>query len=190
MHTSLTRYKIGLLVLSVLLLVLVGYVIVSGASQRQDNITQAKAETIANKLNDYTLDKSAVPENLEEIKITDVPSTISYQKKSDVSYEFCATFVHASNDTPATSLGDVVSGAALGAYGASYDSYKDSSSSSYLTIGSHTKGKNCQTIEIYGGYESPESKIMETCSYDASKSDADNEPYDTCLDNQSRTQFN
>jgi len=189
MHSSLTRYKIGILILSVLLFGLLGYVVISSAGQRQDNVTQAKAEAIADKLNDYTLDESIVPENLEDIGVKDVPSTISYDKKSETTYVFCATYKNASNDTPGTSLGDVVSGAALGAYGAGYGG-SSNYESSYLTIGKHTKGKNCQTIEIYGGYKSSSPEPFGSCDYDYSKSDAENDPYYTCLDSQSRTQFN
>lgn len=190
MHNSLVRYKLGLLVLFVLLIALLGYVIVGSASRRQDNITEAKAHAIANKLNDITLDKSNVPESLDELKITDVPSTITYQKKSETTYEFCATYKHDSNDTPATSLGDVITGAALAPYGAGLDDFGEYQDNSYLRIDKHKKGKNCQTIETYSTYKSPEPIPMGSCEYDYSKSDGENDAYYTCLDTQSRTQFN
>jgi type II secretory pathway pseudopilin PulG len=151
MHNSLRKYQIGLAIIGVFTLVLIVIVLVQASATKQDTKTTRVANDIATKLEAYISDKQAIPSSLSAIDVSDVPTTISYQKLSSSSYKFCLTYKSASSGFDAASA---VSEVASGSYGGSYSSLSDSSASSsdtsYLSIpDTHHKGQNCQTIKPY-----------------------------------------
>lgn len=147
------KYYIGLAVIGLLTLGLIIFGIYQGVSSRQDRETESKSQQIADKLNNYISSKQVIPESLGAAGIKDVPSTVSYTKKSDSSYEFCVTYKSTSNDISIGSFDQVLTGALqrqAGSYNTSYTDYSSTytPSSLYLPYG-HKKGTNCQTIEPY-----------------------------------------
>lgn len=148
---TMKKYYIGVGAIALISLILVGFVLLQAVSGKADVKTQRSAEEIAGKLDQYILDKNKIPANLKEVGINDVPSTISYQKKGTDKFEFCVTYKAASSNDFG-SLEQLWGGAVAGGVPAeSYDYYDDSSyDKTYLNVyGSHTKGKNCQTISPY-----------------------------------------
>jgi len=96
---------------------------------------------------------SPISESLEEAGIKSVPSTITYEKKSESEYEFCMTYKEASK-TSGLGITSSLSGEALTQLSQKsdtelnyYDSYQPSSL--YISY-EHKKGKNCQTVVPYG----------------------------------------
>lgn len=145
MKNSLNKYKIGLAVIAVFVFGLVVYVAIQASAAKEDNQTYKKATKIADKLNTYTLTKSA-PSSLSAIGITDVPDTISYTRLSSTRYKFCVTYKSDSSGFDASSVENQL---LYSAYG-SDSSYNSDYESSYLYLEStHKKGENCKTIKLY-----------------------------------------
>ena len=146
------KYKIGIFVLILFALGLFGYVAYTGLASKDDAKTYKAAQKIAEKLNNYTLNKEP-PNSLSELGVKDVPSTITYTKKSSSSYEFCATYKYAASSS--VDIGDIFTGATITGTGSG--AYPDPGSGDtnygYLYISpNYKKGKNCQTITgVYGG---------------------------------------
>jgi hypothetical protein len=135
-----------------------------GASSKQDNQTERKANEVADKLNRYIADKGEIPKDLKEASITDVPSSITYSRKSDKAYEVCVEYKAASvfggtslsgiaTGLAASELAASSAGGGLGSgYGTSiydYDSASSYAPAALYFYGGHKQGKNCQTVEPY-----------------------------------------
>ncbi len=169
------------------------YIAIQANGLRQDNTTESKARSIATQLNSYTDQNGQVPDDLRQAGITDEPSAISYQKKSNGIYQFCATYKAASSSEPKYSVIDDLArktvGDNYGQYGGYDSSYMGDQYS--LVIGAHKKGKNCQTIKTYSSnYLDNQSTTKNECTYDFSKSYSENTAYNACIDKQNNTQFN
>jgi hypothetical protein len=140
------KYKLGILILAIFSLGFFGYVISNGISSKDDVKTYKAAQTIAEKLNNYTTDKEP-PSSLDKLGVKDVPDTIKYSKLSSNEYKFCATYKFDAGtgiDPPS-----IFSGQALVPNNAGQSGY-DYSSSGYLYVTSdYKKGENCQTIKTY-----------------------------------------
>lgn len=144
MKTTLLKYKIGLLALLVFALVLTGLVVMQASGTKQDTKTNNTASNIADTLNTYVDNNQAVPATLAEAGVKNVPSTITYQKLSDTSYKFCATYKGNSSGFDATGAAtDLLSGS-----GSITNDPNLPADNSILTIDSTWhKGANCQTVQ-------------------------------------------
>lgn len=164
------KYYIGILIIALFTLGLGGFVVVQAASAKQDTETSRKANDIAKKLNEHVSSKG-VPESLDAAGIDDVPSTISYSKKSDDSYEFCVTYKSASEGFNGGGFEQVLSGSFQQNIDREYD-YEETErgyTPSYLYLPStHKAGKDCQTVKTY----SYNSRYKENDSYDSYYDDA------------------
>jgi hypothetical protein len=153
MNNKLFKYKIGLAVIGVLTLVLLVVVAVGASGVKQDNQSYKKATAIAEKLNNYIYDNYKIPETLSDAGITDVPSTVRYEKDSETEYKFCVTYKSASED--------------LSSFGNISDA-KYTPSTLYLRA-AHQKGENCQTVKpylnTYDNYNTTGSSTGSTDSY-------------------------
>jgi hypothetical protein len=143
------KYYIGLIIIALFTLGLTGFVVTKGASNRQDTQTSKRANEIARELNEY-VEQSGVPESLEAAGIDDVPSTITYTKQGEETYEFCTTYKNAS-DTYGGGFDQVLTGSVQRQFSEEnnyYDSYESSyQPSSLYPAYSHKAGKNCQKIK-------------------------------------------
>jgi hypothetical protein len=92
MRASLTPYKIGALIATLISVgIFVGGVHYAHLKQ-QDERTQNTAFNISDKLSVYADDKQQLPTSLGSAGINNVPSTISYKKISASSYRLCVTY--------------------------------------------------------------------------------------------------
>ncbi len=149
---SLRWYRLGLLGLGIFTLVLLIVLVVQATGAKQDNTTSQKAQEVADKLNDYTASHNGVPASLDSLKVSNVPSTISYAKLSSTSYKFCVTYKSASQDFGVSNITDGLTGAGLNSLGQGSPGSTsfDYGSSGYLYLPStHKKGQTCQTIIMY-----------------------------------------
>jgi hypothetical protein len=140
-NARLFKYKVGLGVLGLITLGFVVFAVVQAQNSKQDAKTHEAAVEIAEKLNNYVSTNQEIPDSLDTVGASDVPSTITYRKLSDESYRFCITYKADSGSLDATSA---VNQAISGYYGQSYESPEEGSSLyiSYL----YKEGENCQTI--------------------------------------------
>lgn len=146
-YPQLARYKIGFVVLGIFVFGIIIFLIVQASGSRQDAKTQKAAQAIATKLNDYTNKEDTLPENLQEVGVSDVPSTISYRKISDKQYEFCTTYRQDSSNVDASSI---FTQALYGYYGVSpFENYDYTNDTILIISSDYKKGKKCQTIEPY-----------------------------------------
>jgi len=148
-----SKIKLGFLVLGLITAGLTVYVVSLGVGARSDAKTERKANEIATKLNSYVQGKGTVPESLTAADIKDVPSTISYTKKTSDSYEFCVTYKNAKTfgGSLVSTLSTTAISRATGMPGSvSSGGLYTPSDGPTLYIGTtHTKGKNCQTVTNY-----------------------------------------
>ena len=149
------KYYIGFIVLAIVTLGLAIYVVGMGVQGKQDRQTETRAKEIAKDLNTYVRTNNKIPTSLEDAKITDVPSTITYDKIDSTRYEFCVEYKTSSRGYSTSSVSQVLFDATSStALDADYNDYGSSSYSSYepstlyLSYG-HTKGKNCQKVKPY-----------------------------------------
>lgn len=170
MQSTLIRYKIGIGALGVLTLVLLIVVLAQAGATRKDADTYDAANKVVTKLNNYIDSKQKLPATLESAGITDVPSTVSYHKSSEKTYEFCVTYSAASDGFDPFSVGSGVTTGSTSSTGGN-TAYLESTDSSYLYLSStHHKGKNCQKVTPY---------IMGSSGYyDSNSSSSD--PYAKC----------
>lgn len=145
------KYYVGLMILAIITLGLGVYVVSLGISGKQDKQTLIVAEDIAEKLNDYVSSANEIPDSLQDIGVTEVPSTISYTKQSDERYEFCVEYKTASSGYSVSNVSEMMLETA---YSSELNYNSDGFDSSYepssLHVStSHDKGKNCQTIKPY-----------------------------------------
>ncbi len=163
------KYYIGLIVLAVLTLGLTVYVIGIGGKAKDDTKTEKSANEIATKLNDYISKNNRVPASLDAAGIKDVPSSITYSKKSDEKYEFCVTY-KADKGYGSADASNLLTGALMGGmYGGAAGNFSDSSSTSsyepsslYLNY-THKKGKDCQTVKPYIQTYTSSSQLDDYC---------------------------
>jgi hypothetical protein len=192
MHGSLRKYSLGLGVIVLFAVVMLIVVVVQGVSVRQDNQTARKASEIADKLNSYTDSKQQPPTSLVDLKVIDVPDTITYKRFSASSYNFCVTYKAASDNLDFSNATSTLTGQALTQMDTSYGSdvsggYTPDTVYYLYVDGPHKKGENCQTVQIY------DNALMDTgtpnsCNYDYSlPSDQADKAYLDCLDNGTST---
>lgn len=142
------KYFVGIFALGLLSAVLAVYVLVQGASGKQDNQTLKAAKDAAEKINNYVTEQNKAPGSLEEAGVKNTPATIKYTKKSASEFEFCATYKK-SNKLNIGSIDQILSGMTVSGQ-AENGSYYDDYGSSYLYIDDQYKaGENCQTIKPY-----------------------------------------
>lgn len=138
------KWRFGIAVLLVVVLGLLGYVLYLGVQGKQDKATLRTAQTVADKLNGYVNSTQKVPDSLNQAGIKDVPSTISYTKKSSSSYEFCVTYKTANIDVGS----DVQQGLTSAATNRMLGSGASGLTSSQLAVNAtHKAGKQCQTVK-------------------------------------------
>lgn len=148
------KYYIGLAIIILTVLGISGYGIAQATSARADKVTERRSQEIAEELNKYIEKENKAPDSLDAAGIKDVPNTIRYTKKSDTSYEFCATYKKASDNFYFGGIESVLWGSAfspLGGYGGYDDSdyYSNYPQSTLYLPYSHKQGENCQTVEPY-----------------------------------------
>lgn len=155
MNKAMRKYYIGMFVLGVVTCIIAIFLLLQGASAKQDVATERKAQEIAEKLESYVNRKQEIPESLEAAGIRDVPNTVSYDKKSESQYEFCVTY---KTEKELGLLGGplrVLTGGIPFGYmgGAPYGQdglYSDSYEAPSLYVPPyHKKGKNCQKVKPY-----------------------------------------
>ncbi len=145
MKSSLIRYKIGLLVLVVFSLLLVIIVVTQASATKQDSDTFKTANGIADKLNNYITTANTVPTSLTAAGVQQVPGTISYQKLSDASYQFCINYKTSTTNFSASTVETNLLTSAIG--GSSYSSPSSGSNSQLYLDGTYHKGQNCQIVK-------------------------------------------
>jgi hypothetical protein len=149
---SLTKYKIGFVLLGLFVIILLVVVISQARATKDDTNTYNRATTISTDLNTYIVNNDLVPNSLADANISSVPSTISYQKLSSDSFKFCVDYKTTSSDFDPTAVATgIISGSATGsATGSSTNAQYQPTSSVNLYINpDHHKGNNCQTITPY-----------------------------------------
>lgn len=145
---SLRKYFAGIFVLGFLIVILAVYVLIAGASGKQDNITLKAAKDAAEKLNNYVSEKNEIPSFLDEAGVKNAPSTIRYTKKSSSEFEFCASY-NKSNKVNIGGIDQILAGMTVSGQ-TENSGYYDDYDSSYLYIdGQYKAGENCQTIKPY-----------------------------------------
>jgi hypothetical protein len=155
MQRSLTKYRLGLSIIGLFTLVILVIVLVQASATKQDQQTYNEANNIATKLNNDTY-SGVAPDSLSRVGITNVPSTITYTKTGESSYQFCATYKQASSDFSAS---DVAQNVMTNGFSGSGDN-GNNDQSSYNNLPdleinpAHHKGANCQTVNLYN-YNTP-----------------------------------
>lgn len=149
-RSPLAKYKLGLSVLGLFVVVILIIVIAQASATRQDNKTYNRASQIANSLDNYIDNSNYVPASLAEANITNVPNSITYQKLSDTKFRFCVNYKTAYSGFDA-STAEVN---AIADVQHANDTNLQPSVNSYLFLTpAHSKGENCQTISpIYNIY--------------------------------------
>jgi len=164
---AMRKYTIGLTILGLITFGLLVFTVIQGINHRSDVKTYEKAQKIATSLNDYIDKNNQIPDTLATAGVTDIPSTITYEKQSSAQYLFCATYKQASEvyggASPEAALLSTIGG--VPATTTSVDSSKDAQySPEALYIDPwYTAGENCQTIKPY----------LTTDTYDSSDYDSD-----------------
>lgn len=152
------KYYIGLLALGILTLGLTMYVITIGLQSSQDVKTEKFANSAATTLGSYITRNQEIPASLSATGITNIPSTVTYNKLSEKQYKFCVNY-KADKGYGSGDITNVVTGTLMSQM---YSGYDDSSGSKapetslYLNY-SHKKGEECHTVEPY---------IAKTSSFD------------------------
>ncbi|HSX36241.1 MAG TPA: hypothetical protein VLH84_04900 [Patescibacteria group bacterium] len=155
MRPQLFKYKVGLGIIGVFVLVMAVFVLLQADNAKKDIATDKAANDIAQKLNDYVDTQQTIPESLDTAGIKDVPDTITYQRLSDSSYKFCVKYKSASTGLDSTTLLQAATSFDTTGSGFTDSSQPDpvSNPSSLYISANHKKGANCQTVEPYNyGY--------------------------------------
>jgi hypothetical protein len=147
MKKPILKYRIGLMIVVVLVLGLAIFVAMQAADHKADLETKKAAEKVAGQLNNYVVAAGA-PQSLRSAGIEDVPSTVKYTKLSEAKYRFCVKYKAADSGFDANSAAQQVAlGLATGNVGGRFLA----ADSGYLYISStHKKGENCQTVTLPG----------------------------------------
>lgn len=146
------KYKLGLLLLAVLVLGLAVYTMVLASGSKQDKKTEAKDQEISTALNSYVTEKDKIPASLDEAGVNDVPNSIKYKKLSDEEYQVCVTYKSAGNMYQSIGLSPFSLLNFTSMYGNINASMPESTSRTVYYPGySHKKGENCQTVKPYTG---------------------------------------
>jgi hypothetical protein len=146
------KYYIGLAVIALFTLGATTFTVVKGLASKQDNITEERARDIANKLNAFISKERKLPNSLDEAGITDVPSTIKYEKTSESTYNFCTTYKEASSYGFSDGITPLLSGGAVSQFAednSTTDSQSTYTASTLYPSYYHKKGETCQTIKPY-----------------------------------------
>jgi len=140
---SLAKYKIGLGILSLFAVVLLVIVLTQANATRQDTNAYNQATTIANTLNNYVDNNGVIPLSLSDAGVSNIPTSVSYQKLSDSSYKFCVNYKTTSSGFDTTGVeSELVTGSTDQS-----SSYSTSNLNTDLYLDStHHKGENCQSI--------------------------------------------
>lgn len=148
---SIRKYFVGILVLSLLTIVLAGFVLSQAIGGKQDVQTLKAAQSAAEKLNKYTDSNGVAPASLAKAGIKDQPSTIRYTKTSDTEYKFCVSYKTSTtiSGSDFTRLITFYSGGIYASDGTGYPGFYPTSSYSLYITPDHKKGENCQTVQIY-----------------------------------------
>lgn len=142
MEKTLSKYKIGLLVLTLFAVAMTVLVLIQAGSTKTDTNTNNAASNIADTLNNYVDSNNVIPTTLAEAGVKHVPSTISYQKLSDSSYKFCVTYKGSSSGFDASGVAsDLVTGSLSSDFSSPNDNTELNIDSTYH------KGVNCQTVQ-------------------------------------------
>ncbi|HET7320150.1 MAG TPA: hypothetical protein VFI84_01020 [Candidatus Saccharimonadales bacterium] len=193
-HASYRRYQVGIVVLGLFTIIVAVILAVQAVSAKQDIVTAKKAEEVASKLNSYVQSKQSVPDSLDALKVNDIPSSITYAKKSTQSYEFCVTYKSASQDFSVNSLEQGLTGFGLTSLGSSSSSgssyYADLASTGYLYLPpTHKKGQTCQTVQTYS-YPSSYSSPLFSSSYYGAQSTLNSSLSSSARDSERKTDLN
>jgi hypothetical protein len=142
--SSLVKYRIGLGVIALLTLIMFVAVLDLASAHKQDAQTQRTANSIADKLDNYINDKEKVPASLAEAGVKNLPSNMTYRKKTADVFEFCITY-KSSNKSSGTvgTIQNVLMNGSLDEGG-----YYSGASDLEINPVYH-KGKNCQTVNTY-----------------------------------------
>jgi hypothetical protein len=147
------KYRIGLIVIALLVVSLAGYTLYLGQKGKQDLKTEEKANEVAEKLNIYVNKNGEIPESIDEIGVSNIPSTIKYEKLTDETYEFCVTYQNEKGYGSGYGYSpmSLLTGSLYGAAYSMSDTEDSDYERSYLYLDyTHKKGENCQTIRPYG----------------------------------------
>lgn len=139
--------------MAVLTLAILAYTFIQGVAQKTDKQTNLAAVRIAKELNEYIDQNNRIPESLAAADITDVPSAITYERKTSEVYEFCTTYKQSKGYGSADFTSAVVRGLyGIPAASSSEDDYYSSSkyypSQLYVDL-YYQKGENCQSVKPY-----------------------------------------
>lgn len=169
---GIAKYYIGLIVLVVFAAGLVGYTIAAGNDAKSDKKTSEAVNKIAPALETYINKNYALPADLEELNVNNIPSTVTYKKISDEKYKFCVTYKSSANSFDG-GLFSLFGGALYrSAYSGSDYTASEEYLDTYKLIFNHNKGANCLTVKppAVGGYGYDETG---TGGYDDSITDYD-----------------
>ena len=148
MHTSLTKYKIGLGVIGLFTVIITIWAVAQASATKQDNNTYNTANNIADKLNTYTDMNNFAPYSLTSIGINNLPSSITYYRLSDSSYRFCIDYKTSATDFSVSSTESDLITSSVG--NSSTNDSLNYGNNGYLYIDtSHHKGNNCQVVDLY-----------------------------------------
>jgi len=147
MLKPLLKYQIGLGLIGLFGFVLLLLVLVQAGATKADNKTYDQASKVADALNNYLDTSSAIPDSLGAAGVTNIPASVTYQKLSDSSYQFCVDYKTTSSGFDASS---VETNLITSETGTNFNDYGGYNANSYLTLDpSHHKGENCQTVKPY-----------------------------------------
>jgi hypothetical protein len=158
------KYKIGIVVLALIILGLAAYIISLGVQSKEDKQTHASAQEIAEKLNAFVSEEQEIPANLSVAGIENVPSAISYEKVSGTTYHFCVTY----KSDKSYGSSDVSSVLVNAAYGSQlYDNEIYEPQFLYISD-DYQKGENCVTVkpQFYNIYDSSDDLFDTESIYD------------------------
>jgi hypothetical protein len=146
-QTSLLKYKIGFIFVGIFVVVVLFLVISQAQDTKDDTATYNRVVSISNSLNQFINADTAtiyIPSTLGQAYISNVPSTISYQKLSSDSYKFCVDYKTSVTDfSPSAVATGIITNTLDG-------SNQTTGDNEYLYISpDHHKGNNCQIIKPY-----------------------------------------
>jgi len=160
MQQALTKYKIGLLVIGLFTVAMVVVVLAQASAAKHDTDTYKTANTIADKLNGYTLDHETVPRSLSDANIDNPSTAITYTKLTDTQYKFCITY-----KTTSTNFDPGMLEGSLLLSGHTPEGFDGYTSQDYLVVPTaHKKGSNCQTINLAASFPLNETPTPQTTS--------------------------
>lgn len=141
------KYYFGFIALAILTIGAIAITLAHANDGKRDDETSKKVDTISTELTSYLYQQNKIPVTLGEAGISNVPSTISYQKLDNERFKFCAYYDHSSSSFDAGPLafitGLVFNAPAVDNSSNDEKTYLDGYSLSFV----HKKGNNCQTVK-------------------------------------------